>query len=84
MVDDSVERCEHQMRRIITVFKSDDGVVQSARVKLVRGKFNRLVVNLAPVFYDTLSEIQDRAGDVSIHQQESSDSNKTSFETEKT
>ncbi|XP_075241733.1 uncharacterized protein LOC142336705 [Convolutriloba macropyga] len=52
MVDDSVKRCEYKMGRFIKVFKNHDGVVQSARVKLAHGEFNRLVVKLAPVFYD--------------------------------
>ena len=63
MVDDSVKRCECKMGRVIKVFKGDDGVVRSARVKMVHGEFNRPVVKLAPVFFDGVSEIENRAGD---------------------
>ena len=64
MVDDSVKRCEYKMRRVIKVFKGDDGVVRLARVKMAHGEFNRPVVKLAPVIYDGFSEIKNRAGDV--------------------
>ena len=64
MVDDSVKRCEQKMGRFIKVFKGDDGVVRSARVKMAHREFNRPVVKLAPVFYDGVSEIENRANDV--------------------
>ena len=32
---------------------------------MAHGEFNRPVVKLAPVFYDGVSEIENRAGDVS-------------------
>ena len=64
MVDESVKRCEYKMGRVIQVFKGNDGVVRSARVKMAHGEFNRPVVKLAPVFYDGVSEIENRAGDV--------------------
>ena len=52
------------MGRVNEGFKGDDGVVRSARVKMAHGEFNRPVVKLAPVFYDGVSEIKNRAGDV--------------------
>ena len=64
MVDESVKRCEYKMGRVIQVFKGNDGVVRSARFKMAHGEFNRPVVKLAPVFYDGVSEIENRAGDV--------------------
>ena len=64
MVDDSVNRCEYKMGRVNKIFKGDNGVVRSARVKMAHGEFNRPVVKLAPVFYDGVSEIKNRAGDV--------------------
>ena len=64
MVDDSVKRCEYNMRRVFKVFKGHHDVVRSARVKMAHGKFNRPVVKLSPVFYDGVSEIENRAGDV--------------------
>ena len=51
-------------RRIIEIFTGNDGVVRSARVKMAHGELNRPVVKLAPVFYDGVSEIENRAGDV--------------------
>ena len=64
MVDDSVKRFEYKMGRVIKVFKGDYGVVGSARVKMAHGDFIRPVVKLAPVFYEGVSEIENRAGDV--------------------
>ena len=64
LVDDSVKRCEYKLGRIIEIFTGNDGVVRSARVKLAHGELNRPVVKLAPVFYDGVSEIENRAGDV--------------------
>ena len=62
LVDDSVKRCEYKLGRIIEIFTGNDGVVRSARVKMAHGELNRPVVKLAPVFYDGVSEIQNRAG----------------------
>ena len=64
LVDDSVIRCEYKFGRIIEIFTSNDGVVRSARVKMAHGELNRQVVKLAPVFYDGVSEIENRDGDV--------------------
>ena len=64
LVDDSVKRCEYKLGRIIEIFTGNDGVVRSARVKMAHGELNRPVVKLAPVFYDGVSEIENRAGDV--------------------
>ena len=51
--------------RIIKIFTGNDEVVRSARVKMAHGELNRSVVKLAPVLYDGVSEIENRAGDVS-------------------
>ena len=64
LVDDSVKRCEYKLGRIIEIFTGNDGVVRSARVKMAHRPLNRPVVKLAPVFYDGVSEIENRAGDV--------------------
>ena len=77
--DDSVKRCEYKFGRIIEIFTANDGVVRSARVKMAHGELNRPVVKLAPVFYDGVSEIENRAGDVgatSNQLEEPSDSKK--------
>ena len=64
LVDDSVKRSEYKPGRIIEIFNGNDGVVRSARVKMAHGELIRPVVKLAPVFYDGVSEIENRTGDV--------------------
>ena len=64
LADDSVKRCEYKLGRIIEIFTGKDGLVRSARVKMAYGELNQPVVKLAPVFYDGVSEIENRAGDV--------------------
>ena len=66
MVNDSVKQFEHKIGRLIEVFKGDNGVVRSARAKVVYGKFIRPVVKLAPVFYDGDQEIKNRKNDVEL------------------
>ena len=61
MADGSMKRCKNNMIRVMQKFKGDD-VVRSTRVKRVQ--FKRPVVKLAPVFYDDVSEIENRAGDI--------------------
>ena len=87
LVDDSVKCCEYKLGRIFEIFNGNDGVVRSARVKMAHGELNRPVVKLAPVFYDGVSEIENRNGDVgansttkAIRQQQQ----EITFETEKT
>ena len=63
LVDDSLKRREYKLGRIIKISTRNDSVVRSARVKLAHGELNRPVVKLAPVFYDGVSEIKNRAGD---------------------
>ena len=79
LVEDSMKRCEYKLGRIIEIFTGNDGVVRSARVKMAHGELNRPVVKLAPVFYDGVSEIENRAGEVgatSNELQKQSDSKK--------
>ena len=64
LVNDSVKRCENKIGRIIEIFPGNDEVVRSVRVKMAHGALNRQFVNLAPAFYDGVSEIENRAGDV--------------------
>ena len=64
LVDDSVKCCENKFGPIIEIFTGNDGVVRSAKVKMAHGELNRPVVQLAPVFFDGGSEIENRAGDV--------------------
>ena len=59
-----MKRCEYKLGRIIEIFTGKDGVVRLARVKMAHGELNRPVVKSAPVFYDGVSEIENRAGAV--------------------
>ena len=64
MVDDSVKGCQYKMWRKIHVFNGNDGVVQSARVKMANGEISRAVVKLTPVFYGVF-ETEKRASTMS-------------------
>ena len=64
LVDYSLKRCEYKLGRIIEIYTGNDGVVRSAIVKMAHGELNQPAVKLAPVFYDGVSEIENRAGDV--------------------
>ena len=64
LIDDSVKRCEYKLGRIIEIVTGNAGVLRSAKAKIAHGELNRPVVKLAPVFYDGVSEIENRAGDV--------------------
>ena len=64
LIDDSVKHCEYKLGQIVEIFTGNDGDVSSARVKMAHGELNRPVVKLEPVFYDGVSEIKIRAGDV--------------------
>ena len=64
LVDDSAKRSEYKLGRIIEISTGNERVVRSARVKVAHGELNRPVVKLAPVFYDGISEIKNRDGDV--------------------
>ena len=59
-----MKRCQYKLGRIVEVFTGKDGVVRSARVKMSHGELKRPVVKLEPVFYDGVSEIENKAGDV--------------------
>ena len=50
MIDDSLKRSKYKMGRVIQVFKGDDGVIQSARIKMAHGENNRSVLKLAHNF----------------------------------
>ena len=56
-----MERCDYKFGQIFEIFAGDDGVVRSASIKMAHGELNRPVVKLAPVFYDCVSEIENRA-----------------------
>ena len=62
---DSAKICEHKLGLIPEIFTGNDGVLRSERVKMSHWELNRPIVKLAPLFYDGVSEIENRAGDVS-------------------
>ena len=64
LLDDSLKRCEYKLGQLIEIYIGNNGVVRSARVEMAHGELDRPVVKLAPVFYDNVSEIENRAGDV--------------------
>ena len=51
------------MRKIIQLSKINNRVLQSLRVKMAHGEFNRPLVKLEPVFYDGFFEIKNKASD---------------------
>ena len=57
----TVKSCEHKPERFIEFFIGNSGDVLSARVKTV---LSRPVAQLAVVFYEVDSEIENSAGDV--------------------
>ena len=62
--DHSKKRCEKIMRQIFEIFTGNDTFERSARDKMAHGEVNWPVVKLESVFYDGVSEIENRAGDV--------------------
>ena len=79
LADDSVKRCEYKIGRLIDFFTDNDGVFRSSGVKMRHVELNLAVVKFAPVFYDGVSEKENRAGDVgttSNQQQEPSNGKK--------
>ena len=62
--EDSLNHCYYKLGRIFEIFTGNCGVVRSARVKMAHGELNWLVVKLAPVFCDGVSEIENRASNV--------------------
>ena len=74
-----MKRCGYKLGRITEIFIRDDGVVRSARTKMIHGEGDMPVVQLAPKFHDGVSEVKNRAGNVgatSNQQHSPSDSRK--------
>ena len=75
----SVKRFEYRRGQIIEIYTGNDGAVRSVRVKMAHEELNRPVLEVAPDFYDGVSEIENRAGLVgttSNQQQEPTDTKK--------
>ena len=70
IVDESVKRAHYKMGIVLEVYHGSDGRVRSALVKTEDGKLKRPVVKLAPMFYESVFQEKNRAGNVGAsHQQ---------------
>ena len=68
IVDDNVKRAHYKMGRVLEVYHGSDGRVRSALVKTEGGKLKRPVVKLAPMFYESVFQEKNRAGNVGTSQ----------------
>ena len=71
IVDENVKRAHYKMGRVLEVYHGSDGRVRSALVKTEDEKLKRPVVKLAPMFYESVFQEKNRAGNVGAsHQKE--------------
>ena len=68
IVDENVKRAHYKMGRVLEVYHGSDGRVRSALVKTEDGKLKRPVVKLAPMFYESVFQEKNRAGNVRASQ----------------
>ena len=68
IVDENVKRALYKMGRVLEVYHGSDGRVRSALVKTEDGKLKRPVVKLAPMFYESVFQEKNRAGNVGASQ----------------
>ena len=68
IVDKNVKRANYKMGRVLEVYHGSDGRVRSALVKTEDGKLKRPVVKLAPLFYESVFQEKNRAGNVGASQ----------------
>ena len=68
IVDDNVKRTHYKTSRVLEVYHGSDGRVRSALVKTEDGKLKRPVVKLAPMFYESVFQEKNRAGNVGASQ----------------
>ena len=68
IVDDNVKRAHYKMGRVLEVYHGSDGRVRSVLVKTEDGKLKRPVVKLAPMFYESVFQEKNRAGNVDASQ----------------
>ena len=69
IVDENVKRAHYKMGRVLEVYHGSDGRVRSALVKTEDGKLKRPVVKLAPMFYESMFQEKNRAGNVGASHQ---------------
>ena len=68
IVDENMKRAHYKMARVLEVYHGSDGRVRSALVKTEDGKLKRPVVKLAPMFYESVFQEKNRAGNVGASQ----------------
>ena len=68
IVDENVKRAHYKMGRVLEDYHGSDGRVRSALVKTEDGKLKRQVVKLAPMFYESVFQEKNRAGNVGASQ----------------
>ena len=68
IVDDNVKRAHYKMGRVLEGYHGSDGRVRSALVKIEDGIFKRQVVKLAPMFYESVFQEKNRAGNLGASQ----------------
>ena len=68
IVDENVKRAQYEMGRVLEVYHGSDGRVRSALVKTEEGNLKRPVVKLAPMFYESVFQEKNRAGNVGASQ----------------
>ena len=68
IVDENVKRAHYKMGRVLEVYTGSDGRVRSALVKTEDGKLKRPVVKLAPMFYESVFQEKNMAGNVGASQ----------------
>ena len=69
VVDENVKRSNYKMARVVEVQEGSDGRVRSATVVTKDGKLKRPVVKLAPLFYESVFQEKNRAGNVGASHQ---------------
>ena len=69
IVDENLKRAHYKMGRVLEVYHGSDGRVRSALVKTEDGKVKRPVVKLAPMFYESVFQEKNRAGNVDTSHQ---------------
>ena len=67
--DENVKRARYKIGRVLEVYHGSDGRVRSALVKTEDGKLKRPVVKLAPMFYESVFQEKNRAGNVGASHQ---------------
>ena len=68
IVDENVKRTHYKMGRVLEVYHGSDGRVRSALVKTEDGKLKLPVIKLAPMFYESVFQEKNRAGNVGASQ----------------